>query len=140
VAVVRYIVDTSAIARWLRPPVRAALSPLIERGMVATCGVIELEVLFSARDKPGYSAIRSDRRAAYEWLPIEDGDVHRALGTQETLMDRGQLRAVSLPDLLIAAVAQRHRVCVLHYDSDYDLITAVTGQPTQWIVPRGSVP
>ena len=43
-------------------------------------------------------------------------------------------------DLLIAAVAERARVTVLHYDSDYDLITKVTGQPVQWVVPRGTVP
>jgi hypothetical protein len=29
---------------------------------------------------------------------------------------------------------------VLHYDDDYDRIAAVTGQPAQWVVPRGSVP
>jgi len=30
-------------------------------------------------------------------------------------------------------------VAVVHYDGDFDLISAVTGQPTQWVVPRGSV-
>jgi predicted nucleic acid-binding protein len=50
------------------------------------------------------------------------------------------MRAVGLPDLLIAAVAERERVTVLHYDADYDLIAQVTGQPTQWVVPRGAVP
>ena len=33
----------------------------------------------------------------------------------------------------------RHQVTVLHYDTDFDLIATVTGQPTQWVVPRGSV-
>ena len=47
--------------------------------------------------------------------------------------------AVGLPGLLIAAVAERERVTVLHYDSDYDLIAQVTGQLTQWVVPRGTV-
>jgi hypothetical protein len=28
---------------------------------------------------------------------------------------------------------------VLHYDSDFDHISAVTGQPTEWVVPQGSV-
>jgi predicted nucleic acid-binding protein len=31
--------------------------------------------------------------------------------------------------LLIAAVAGRERVSVLHYDIDFDLIAGVTGQP-----------
>jgi hypothetical protein len=29
---------------------------------------------------------------------------------------------------------------VLHYDAGYDLIAHITGQPVQWIVPRGTVP
>jgi len=47
-------------------------------------------------------------------------------------------RGASLPDLLVAATAERHRVTVLHYDHDYDLIASVTGQPTQWVVPAGT--
>ncbi len=27
---------------------------------------------------------------------------------------------------------------VLHYDADYDRIGAVTGQPTEWVVPAGT--
>jgi len=45
-----------------------------------------------------------------------------------------------LPDLLIAAVAERERVTVFHYDGDYELIAKVTGQPTHWVVPPGTVP
>jgi hypothetical protein len=26
------------------------------------------------------------------------------------------------------------------YDADYDIVAAATGQPVQWVVPRGSVP
>jgi len=50
------------------------------------------------------------------------------------------MRSVGLPDLLIAAVAERERVSVLHYDGDYDFIAQVTRQPIQWVVPRGTVP
>jgi len=27
----------------------------------------------------------------------------------------------------------------MHYDSDYDLIASVTGQPVDWVVSRGSL-
>lgn len=138
-AIARYIVDKSALARWARPPVRSVLLPLIERGLVATCGLIELEVLYSARDRKDYRTIAADRRAAYEWLPTEDVDLRRALEVQAALCEQGLQRAVSLPDLIIAAVAERHGVCVLHYDSDYDFIAQVTGQPTRWVVPQGSI-
>jgi predicted nucleic acid-binding protein len=49
-------------------------------------------------------------------------------------------KAVGFPDLLIAAVAEREHVTLLHYDSDYDLIAAITEQPMQWVVRRGAVP
>ncbi|HEY1320138.1 MAG TPA: hypothetical protein VGF32_07815 [Streptosporangiaceae bacterium] len=41
---------------------------------------------------------------------------------------------------LVAAVGERERVTVLHYGGGYDLIAHITGQPMQWVVPRGTVP
>lgn len=55
------------------------------------------------------------------------------------LAERSQHRAVPLPDLLVAACAERAELTVLHYDADFDRIAALTNQPSQWIVPRGSV-
>lgn len=52
----------------------------------------------------------------------------------------GQVRVVGFPGVLIAAVAERERVTVLHYDSDYELIAQATGQPVAWVVPRGIAP
>jgi predicted nucleic acid-binding protein len=52
----------------------------------------------------------------------------------------GRVRAAGFPDLLIAAVAERERVTLVHYDGDYDLIAEVTGQPMQWVVTPGTVP
>jgi hypothetical protein len=115
------------------------LAPMIEAGLVATCAVVEFEVLWSTRTISEFSTVRRDRWLGYEWLPIENADWMRSLDLQEQLWAAGSIRSVPLPDLLIAAVAERHRVSILHYDSDYDQIAALTGQPTEWIVPRGSV-
>jgi predicted nucleic acid-binding protein len=139
VAVARYLADKSALARWHHPPVRTVLAPLVEHGLIATCGITELVVLFSARGRADCDQVAADRRHAYEWLPTEDGDLRRALSVQAELPARGQLGAVSLADLIIAAVAERHRVCVLHYDADYERVATITGQPTRWVVPEGSV-
>jgi len=62
----------------------------------------------------------------------------RALQVQAELATRSEHRGAALPDLLIAAAAERHRVAVLHYDHEYDLIASVTGQEVRWIVPRGT--
>jgi predicted nucleic acid-binding protein len=139
-AVARYLADTSALARLHHQVVAAALVPLIESGVVATCGVIEFELGWATRSSAEFDQVRADRDAGYEWLATLDEDWRRALDIQASLWRSGRMRAVGLPDLLIAAVAERERVTVLHYDSDYDLITQVTSQPTQWVVPRGTVP
>jgi len=62
------------------------------------------------------------------------------LADTSELWRSGRVRAVGFPDLLIAAVAEREHVTLLHYDSDYDLIADITSQPIQWVVPRGTVP
>jgi predicted nucleic acid-binding protein len=139
-AVASYLADTSALARLRHRPVAAVLGPLIEAGLVATCGAIEFELGWATRSGKELDELRTDRDAGYESLPTHDEDWRRALEVQAALWHGGQVRAVGFPDLLIAAVAERERVTVLHYDSDYDLITDATGQPVQWVVPRGTVP
>ena len=47
--------------------------------------------------------------------------------------------AVPLPDLLVAACAERAQLVVLHYAAYFDRIADITGQPVQWIVPRGAI-
>jgi predicted nucleic acid-binding protein len=139
-ATATHLADTSALARLNRPAVAAVLSPLIEAGLVATCGVIEFELGWATRTSAEFDQVRADRDAGYEWLSTHDEDWHRALEVQAALWRGGRVRAVGFPDLLIAAVAERERVMLLHYDSDYDLIAEVTGQPMQWVVARGTVP
>jgi predicted nucleic acid-binding protein len=54
------------------------------------------------------------------------------------LAERSQLGR-KIPDLLIAAAAEELDIAVLHYDSDFDLIAAVTGQRCLWVLPAGTV-
>ena len=58
----------------------------------------------------------------------------RAGGVQALLADHGQHRAPSIPDLLIAAIAEISQLTVLHVDKDYELIADVTGQPIERLV------
>jgi predicted nucleic acid-binding protein len=139
-AVASYLADTSALARLHHPVVAAVLVPLIEAGVVATCGVVEFELGWAACSSAEFDELRADRVAGYEWLATHDEDWRRALDVQASLWRGGRMRAVGFPDLLVAAVAERERVTVLHYDGDYDFIAQVTSQPVQWVVPRGIVP
>ena len=72
---------------------------------------------------------------------VEIGPTHfaRARQVQRLLAVRG-LKGRTVPDLLIAALAERQNLTLIHYDADYDFVTTVTGQPMRWVVPRGSIP
>lgn len=136
----RYLVDTSAAARMEQQQVAARLVPLIGAGLVGTCAALDYEALFSARTPQEYEQVRADRRDAYEYLPTLDEDWQRVVEVQGVLASTSRLRAVGLPDFLVAAVAEREAVTVVHYDADFDVVGEITGQEMMWVVPRGSVP
>jgi predicted nucleic acid-binding protein len=134
-----YLADKSALTRReIRPEVRAVIEPLLLAGRIATCGIIDLELLYSARDAKSYLQL-SRALQGMPRVPITEATMERALDVQGRLARTSQHRAVALPDLIIAACAESHGLTVLHYDGDYELIAKITKQPTQWVVPRGSV-
>lgn len=132
-----YLADKSALARMTYNDVAERLAPLILGGQVATCAVIDLEVLYSARSLGDYQQILAER-GALPALPLTETVAARALDVQHLLARRGQHR-VPVPDLLIAATAEINGVAVIHYDADYDTIAQVTLQPVEWVVPRGTI-
>jgi predicted nucleic acid-binding protein len=133
----QYLIDKSALARYPRPAVRAVLEPLHTAGLLAVSGAVEVEVLHSARSKADAERIRDEMRG-FDWLATPDEVWDRALEVQTRLVGTGTWRPVSMADLVIAATAERHGAVVLHYDGDFDMIAAVTGQPTRWVVPAGT--
>lgn len=134
-----YLADKSALTRReTKPEVRKVLEPLLLAGEVATCGIVDLELLYSATGPSVYEALAEALRGMPR-VAVEDADVERALEVQGMLARTSQHRAVPLPDLMIAACAERAGLAVLHYDADYERIARLTGQPQRWIVPRGSV-
>jgi predicted nucleic acid-binding protein len=135
----RFLLDTSVWVRLDARPVAERCLPLIRRGLAATCSIVDLAVLYSARTPAGYGATRADRALALEQLAVEQPVLDRAVEVQAALAERGEHRGASLADLIIAATAERANVTVLHYDADYDLIASVTGQQVDWVVPRGSL-
>lgn len=116
------------------------LAPLIREHEIATCGPVLLEVLLSARGYNDLRATRSELSQSLPLVPTTQADFERAVDVMLELARQRRHRAVRSADLVIAAVAERAGLTVLHYDSDYDYVAAVTGQPMEWIVPRGTVP
>ena len=132
-----YLADKSALARFQSSSVSDRLGPLLVDGLVATCPIVDLEVLYSARSLDDYEAILAERSALPSY-PITTAVTDRAIGVQHLLARQGHHR-IPIPDLLIAAVAEVNGIAVIHYDADYDRIAAVTDQPTEWVAPRGSI-
>ncbi len=117
----------------------ARIEPMILSGMLATCSMTDLELLFSARNGEEHRARRDDLALRFPRVPLDQLAFDRAVEVQGLLADEAQHRAASIPDLIVAAAAERAELTVLHYDADFDLIATVTGQPTEWVVPRGSI-
>ncbi|MFJ1931368.1 MULTISPECIES: PIN domain nuclease [unclassified Kitasatospora] len=110
---------------------------MFNEGRLALCGAVELEIMHSARSKADADRIREGLRG-FDWLTTPDEVWDRAIEVQALLTAAGNWRVLSVADLVIAATAERHSVTVLHYDGDYDMIAAVTGQPTEWVVQPGT--
>ena len=133
----RYLADTSTFARLSKPPVLAAVAPLIAQGAIALCPPVMFELGFSARNRADYRSLM-ERLEAFECMPVTDGDHRRALKVQQLLVERGQHRSLSLVDGLVAAVAETRQLSVLHYDADFETVATVTGQSHEWVVPPGT--
>jgi predicted nucleic acid-binding protein len=115
---------------------RNLLERLLYEGVLASCHLVALEVLYSARNLNDYEVLLADIEAL-PWLDVTKEVMDRAMSVQHLLATRGQHR-LPIPDLVVAATAEVHGATVLHYDHDFDVIASLTGQPTQWVVPRGS--
>jgi predicted nucleic acid-binding protein len=113
------------------------LQPLAAAGQVGRAGISDLEVCFSARNLKEWTGLAT-ALAAFPLIETEAAHVRRARQVQRLLAARG-LRGRKVPDLLVAAAAEEHGLTVLHYDGDFDLISRVTGQPCEWVVPAGSM-
>jgi predicted nucleic acid-binding protein len=136
------LADTSAWV-WTRAvggELRAAFDEAIIEGDLASCDMVRLELLYSARSATEFTSLRSELETLPN-CPIGSEEWQRALEVYERLAHEGGLhhRAVRHPDLLIAAAAESAGIAVLHYDEDYDRIAAITGQDVRWLAPRGSL-
>lgn len=133
-----YLGDTSALARLGQTLVADRLVPLLESGLVARCTPTDLEAGFSSTSPASHLAMRK-ARSAWPFVETTQRILDRAVAVQDALAERSQQRGAKIADLLIAAAAEAAGLVVLHYDHDFDLIADITGQPTEWILPAGTV-
>ncbi|HEX6454141.1 MAG TPA: PIN domain nuclease [Trebonia sp.] len=123
-----YLIDTSGLFRILQDKVRDAWSEQLAAGLVATCPVVELEFLYSARSLADRRQKRRLIETVFGWVPMTDGAYERADEVQRQLTEVGKHRSAGPVDLLIAATAERQRLTVLCDDRDFDVVASITGQ------------
>ncbi len=128
----KYLIDTSALTL-KSEPARRRIDALRARQDIAITPVTVMELLFTAQNQPGWERGRA-RLLDMPQRPITTQTWERALEVQGLLAGRGQHRAPSIPDLLVAAVAELTGLTVLHYDKDFPIIAAVTGQPMERVI------
>jgi predicted nucleic acid-binding protein len=127
-----WLIDKSAYVRLGSSPAFQIWLDRIDRGLVRISIVTALEIGYSftspesARRERG-SGLLGALISDYVTPAIEN----RAKEVQLALLDRGQHRAVSIPDLMIAATAEVLGRTVLHVDKDFELISEFTGQPVE---------
>jgi predicted nucleic acid-binding protein len=130
--VTNWLIDKSALVRLAASPDAGRWAGRIERGLVRITTVTRLETGYSARSGP-------DLRAGLQRPPLSSMPVEfltpviedRAVEVLALLADRGQHRAPSIPDLIIAATAELAGLTVLHLDKDFEIIAQITGQPME---------
>ncbi|WP_033340346.1 PIN domain nuclease [Catenuloplanes japonicus] len=136
----RFLIDTSAIVRMFRyPAVRERWQPQVLAGVIGLCPLTELELLYNARSKADREEQLDLLAVAFTWVAVPDRVFHRAAEVQQLLTHNGTHRSAGPVDLLLAATAELQSLTLVHYDHDFDTVATVTGQPTAWLAPPGSI-
>lgn len=120
------LIDTSAWIEFLRDtgsPTCEAVDRLLAAD-IATCDAVRMEVLAGARDDAHLVQLRG-LLARTTTLPTEPGDYETAAALHRTCR-RGGETVRKLIDCLIAAIAIREAVAVLHLDADFDVLARHT--------------
>jgi predicted nucleic acid-binding protein len=128
-----YLIDTSGLFRILQAELRKAWSDQLAAGVIATCPIVELEFLYSARSLADRLEKQRLMHELFGWVPVHEGAWERAEQVQQLLTEAGAHRSAGPVDLLIAATAERERLTVLCDDHDYQTVARVTGQPVRLV-------
>jgi hypothetical protein len=107
-------------------------------GRLAVCLPFVLETGYTARNGAEHTAM-IEEFAALPTFSIDAEVERRAIRAQAQLARIGHHR-ISVSDVVIAAIADRYEIGVLHYDKDFDLLLEKTDLDfhSEWLMPRGS--
>lgn len=137
---IRAVIDSSAFVRARRSPPEVArrISAAARDGHLALCEPVRLELLRGARS--GLDAVELDAAlGTLVSLPADDVAWRLARRTLVQLahLPGARQREPGLATIVVAAIAERHEVAVLHDDPRFELIAEVTGQRVARVAPQG---
>jgi predicted nucleic acid-binding protein len=133
------IADTSAWSRASHPLIRDLWAAALRGRQIATCSIVMLELLYSARNAREFTIIEAEQ-ALLRDVPVAGSAQRAAIGALRDLASDGPgQHRVPLADALIAAAAQDAGVDVLHYDHHYDRLAQALHFRSVWIAPPGAL-
>lgn len=117
-----FLIDSSAWIEYLRPngskKVKERVREVLRKEETICCGIIVVEVLRGAKNIEQFNSL-SDALLSLPQIPLDDAVIKRA-GEWGFILDR-KGKVVSTTDLLIASASYK-RACIMHLDSDFELI------------------
>jgi predicted nucleic acid-binding protein len=140
---VELLLDISAFVRLASPALEDGraqeIADALEQRLVGVCLPFLLEAAYSARSATDHDELLRELMAL-PMLHIDTDVERRAVEAQRQLARAGHHRLPPV-DLIIAALADRHSVGVLHYDHDYDILAAKTDLrfASVWLAGRGAL-
>ena len=120
-----HLADTSALLELHQTSVASRLVGLLVGGRVATCGVVDLELLTRVAADERRAVL--DERRQFPRVPCGDEAADRALEVQGQMPDPSP----STTHLLVAAAAELAGLVLLHQDPTFERIAEVTGQAVE---------
>lgn len=120
-----FLIDSSAWIEYLRPngsqKVKEKIRGILQKEEAFSCGIIVVEILRGARNEKGFQVLK-DSLMSLPQIPIDNAVIERASRWGFMLDRKGKV--ASTADLIIASAAYKH-VCLLHIDSDFEMIASV---------------
>ena len=120
-----FLVDASAwifaLRRRPQQSILQRIDELLKQDLVATCGLIELELLGGAVNDAEFTRLQSRLRGLHR-LAIQEDDWSAAARLAFLLRRAGI--TVPFTDVLLSALALRHDSVLVYADRDFDLISA----------------
>jgi predicted nucleic acid-binding protein len=120
-----FLVDSSLWVEYLRPKgskkAKERVREILQKEEAVSCGIVVVEILRGAKNEKDFQSLH-DSLTSLPQIPIDDALIERASKWGFQLDRKG--KSVSTTDLLIAAAAYQ-KACLLHADSDFEVISSV---------------